>query len=259
MNRIDATFSQLKAQGKKALIAYLTAGDPDYAKSKTILLDACKAGVDILELGVPFSDPTADGPVIQEASQRALAKGMDLPQSLQLAAELRKEVETPIVLFSYYNPLLQYGPAKLYTDALAAGIDGLLIVDLPPEESAELTSHFPDPARLPLIRLIAPTTPLDRQKQVAAAAQGFVYLISRTGVTGTGGLDVPAIAHHAAETRSVTQVPVCVGFGISTPDDVRSLAPHVDGVIIGSALVKLAHQGGDVAARVRELAAVLHT
>lgn len=257
MNRITAKFVSLKAAQKKALIAYLTAGDPDYASSKKNILDACRAGVDILELGVPFSDPTADGPVIQEASQRALAKGMDLPQSIQLAAELRKEVDTPIVLFSYYNPLLQYGPAKLYNDALAAGIDGLLVVDLPPEESAEFTDLFADPDKLPLIRLIAPTTPLARQKEVAASAQGFVYLISRTGVTGTGGLDVESIARHAAETRSVTDVPVCVGFGVSTPEDVKNLAPHVDGVIIGSALVKLAFQGGDVGARVKELKAAL--
>jgi len=257
MNRISAKFASLKATNQKALIAYLTAGDPDYASSKKILLEACHAGVDILELGVPFSDPTADGPVIQEASQRALANGMDLPQSIKLASEIRKEVDTPIVLFSYYNPLLQYGPARLYNDALTAGIDGLLIVDLPPEESSELISQFPDPSKLPLIRLIAPTTPIARQKEVAAAAQGFVYLITRTGVTGTGGLDVQSIAKHAAETRSVTQVPVCVGFGISTPDDVRSLAPHVDGVIIGSALVKLAHQGGEVGARVRELKSAL--
>lgn len=257
MNRITAKFNQLKSQQQKALVAYLTAGDPDYATSKRILLEACKAGVDILELGVPFSDPTADGPVIEEASQRALKGGMDLPKSIQLAGELRKEVDTPIVLFSYYNPLLQYGPVRLYNDALAAGIDGLLIVDLPPEESAELTDLFADPAQLPLIRLIAPTTPVERQKEVAAQSQGFVYLISRTGVTGAGGLDVASIAKHAAVTRSVTDVPVCVGFGISTPDDVRALAPHVDGVIIGSALVKLAHQGGDVAARVKELKAAL--
>ena len=257
MNRISQTFTILKSAQKKALIAYLTAGDPDYETSKKNILAACKNGVDILELGVPFSDPTADGPVIQEASQRALKKGTDLPKAIQLAGELRKEVDTPIVLFSYYNPLMQYGAKKLYDDAMAAGIDGLLIVDLPPEESEEFTSQFSDPSKLPLIRLIAPTTPLSRQKEVAAAADGFVYLISRTGVTGTGGLDIDAIGKHAAETRSVTDVPVCVGFGVSTPEDVKALAPHVDGVIIGSALVKLAYQGGDVAARVKELKAAL--
>lgn len=259
MNRITETFETLRAHHQKALIAYLTAGDPDYASSKKTILEACRSGVDILELGMPFSDPTADGPVIQEASQRALANGMDLPQSLQLAKELRQEVNTPIILFSYYNPLLQYGPAKLYHDALAAGIDGLLIVDLPPEESDELTVHFEDPKRLPLIRLIAPTTPLARQKEVAQTSEGFVYLISRTGVTGTGGLDVESIARHAAETRSVTQVPVCVGFGISTPEDVKSLAPHVDGVIIGSALVKLAHNGGNISQAVAQLKAALES
>lgn len=257
MNRISETFEKLRANQQKALIAYLTAGDPDYAGSKKTILEACQSGVDILELGMPFSDPTADGPVIQEASQRALANGMDLPKSLQLAKELRQEVNTPIILFSYYNPLLQYGPAQLYHDALASGIDGLLIVDLPPEESDELTVHFEDPQKLPLIRLIAPTTPLERQKKVAQTSEGFVYLISRTGVTGTGGLDVEAIARHAAETRSVTPVPVCVGFGISTPEDVKSLAPHVDGVIIGSALVKLAHNGGNISQAVAQLKAAL--
>jgi tryptophan synthase alpha chain len=253
MSRLNDAF-----KSGKALVAYFTAGDPDCAKSKEILLAACRAGIDVLELGVPFSDPTSDGPVIQEASIRALKNGMTLAGSLALAKSLRAEVDTPIVLFGYYNPILRYGANRFYQEALDAGIDGLLVVDLPPEESDELTRAFDDPAKLPLIRLIAPTTPVERQKEVAQNADGFIYLISRTGVTGVGGLDVEAIAEHARETRKVASVPVCVGFGISTPADVRALAPFVDGVVIGSALVKLALQSGDnapqaVAAAVQDL------
>lgn len=245
MNRITKTFQALKAKNEKALVAYLTAGDPDYDISLSILKTACDAGIDILELGMPFSDPTADGPVIQDASLRALAKGMNLPRSLEMAKDLRKHNQSvPIILFSYYNPLFQMGPEALYKACMECGIDGILIVDLPPEEAAEFIGKFPDPQALPLIRLIAPTTPLERKKKVASEADGFLYLITRTGVTGTGTLDASKIAKNAEELHHVTKVPVCFGFGISTPEDIRALAPHADGLVVGSALVKTVAQYG---------------
>lgn len=239
MNRISQTFAALKVKNEKALVAYLTAGDPDYDTSLAVLKTACDAGVDILELGMPFSDPTADGPVIQEASLRALAKGMNLPKSLQMAKDLRKHNQTvPIVLFSYFNPLFQMGPEALFKACMDCGIDGILVVDLPPEEAAEFIGKFPDPKALPLIRLIAPTTPLERKKKVAADADGFLYLITRTGVTGSGTLDASMIAKHAQDLHNATKVPVCFGFGISTPADIKALAPYADGLVVGSALVK---------------------
>lgn len=246
MNRIAKRFKELENQNEKALVAYLTAGDPDYEMSLEILKSACDGGVDVLELGMPFSDPTADGPVIQEASLRALRAGMNLEKSLEMAAALRAyHPEVPIILFSYYNPLLQMGGPLLYQRCLEAGIDGLLIVDLPPEEADELSGTFPDSQALPLIRLIAPTTPAYRKHQVAADAEGFLYLITRTGVTGQGGLDVQSIARHSAELREKSSVPVCLGFGISTPDDIRQLAPHADGLVVGSALVKIVAENSD--------------
>jgi len=245
MNRIAQTFASLKAKNEKALVAYLTAGDPDYDTSLAVLKTACDAGVDLLELGMPFSDPTADGPVIQEASLRALAKGMNLPRSLEMAKDLRKHNATvPIVLFSYYNPLFQMGAVKLYDACMDAGIDGILVVDLPPEEAHEFVDLFPDPHKLPQIRLVAPTTPVARQRKVASEADGFLYLITRTGVTGTGKLDPTAIRKHSQELRAVSPVPVCLGFGISTPEDIRALAPLADGLIVGSALVKTIAQYG---------------
>jgi tryptophan synthase alpha chain len=245
MNRIAQTFAALKQKNEKALVAYLTAGDPNYATSLSVLKTACDAGVDILELGMPFSDPTADGPVIQDASLRALAQGMNLPKSLQMAKELRLHNKTvPIVLFSYYNPLFQMGPEALYAACMDAGIDGILVVDLPPEEANEFINRFPDKSALPLIRLIAPTTPLARKIKVAADADGFLYLITRTGVTGSGTLDVASIAKHAQELHNASPVPVCFGFGISTPADVKALAPYADGLVVGSALVKIVAENG---------------
>jgi len=240
MNRITKTFNDLKAKNEKALVAYLTAGDPDYATSLAVLKAACDAGIDVLELGMPFSDPTADGPVIQEASLRALAKGMNLPKSLAMAKDLRKHNTTvPIILFSYYNPLFQMGAKALYAACEDCGIDGILVVDLPPEEAEEFIGEFPDKSVLPLIRLVAPTTPLARKTRVAADADGFLYLITRTGVTGSGTLlDIEKIAQHANDLRSVAKAPICFGFGISTPADIKSLAPYADGLVVGSALVK---------------------
>ncbi len=256
MNRLDTCFANCRAQGRKALIGYLTAGDPNPEASLEILAAACDAGVDILELGVPFSDPTADGPVIQAASGRALDAGMNLAGVLALTRRLRARTETPLVLFSYYNPILQYGPARLHAEAREAGIDGLLIVDLPPEEAPELTAQWPEP-RLPLIRLLAPTTPPERIQRIVADAGGFLYLITRTGVTGEGGLDPTTIGPHAESLRRLSDLPVALGFGVRDAGDVAALAPLADGVVVGSALVRQVAQGGEAGAIAARVAATI--
>lgn len=260
MNRIDTTFSTLAAQGRKALVGFLTAGDPDYDTSLAILREACAAGLDIVELGVPFSDPTADGPVIQRASQRALKTGASLSRTIALAAELRRDTTAPIVLFSYYNPIFKYGLARTAKEAAAAGVDGMLVVDLPPEEADPLAAEL-TPFGIHLIRLAAPTTTPERLRKLAEGAGGFLYLITRLGVTGTGGLDFEAVKRHAAEVRSSVSLPVCLGFGISTGADAAALAPLADGIVVGSALVSLVEQHAAtpdklpaiVAAKIREL------
>lgn len=238
MNRIDTTFAKLKQRGESALVGFVTAGDPDYSTSRDIVKAMCASGLDVLELGIPFSDPTADGPVIQRSSARSLAKGMTVKSVLGLSGELRKESDIPIILFSYYNPILAYGPAAFYDAAVAAGADGVLVVDLPPEESAEMTAQWPGD-KLSLIRLVAPTTPRERMGYIAQTAAGFLYLVSKTGVTGSDGLDLAAVAANTTDLKSITNLPVCVGFGISTPEDVTAIAATADGVVIGSAFEKI--------------------
>jgi tryptophan synthase alpha chain len=265
VNRIDQQFKSLTAAGRRALVVYLTAGDPDFDASLAVLNAACEAGADVLELGVPFSDPTSDGPVIEAASGRALRAGMSLPRVLELARRLRERHQTPLVLFSYYNPLLRFGLDRLGGALTAAGLDGLLVVDLPPEEAAPLTQALAG-HDLPLIRLIAPTTPEERMRRIVEGAGGFLYLITRTGVTGGGTLDRKALARRAQALKGMSRLPVCLGFGISNAADAASLAPLADGVVVGSALVSLAASRaahGDaavhVAAQVCELRAALDT
>ena len=238
MNRIERKFKELRQNEEKALVGFITAGDPDVAQSLEIMVAMCAAGLDILELGIPFSDPTADGPAIQRSSARALAHQVNLSQVLDLVRQLREKTAIPIILFGYYNPILQYGVDKFCADACTAGADGVLVVDLPPEESAELTNGHPE-AEFPLIRLIAPTTPAERMHRIAGSACGFLYLISKAGVTGSDGLDMDDIAARTASVKAVTDLPVCVGFGISTVQDVRSIAAVADGVVIGSAFERL--------------------
>ncbi|OQX23089.1 MAG: tryptophan synthase subunit alpha [Desulfobacteraceae bacterium IS3] len=239
MNRIDETFKRLRQKKEKALVGFVSAGDPNISQSLRLIKAMCESGVDILELGVPFSDPTSDGPVIQRSSGRALKSGVNLKAVIEMTREIREFfARAPIILFSYYNPVLAYGNKAFYNDALAAGADGLLIVDLPPEESDEMTSEWPG-NDLSLIRLIAPTTPQERMAKIAASASGFLYLISKIGVTGSDGLDTGDISEHIKRLRSVTQTPICVGFGISTPQEVAAVASHADGVVIGSAFERL--------------------
>lgn len=238
MRRIEAKFTALKQEKRKAFVAYLTAGDPDLETTAALIPALAAAGVDIVEIGVPFSDPTADGPVIQAASQRALKKGATLEKILAMIAGLRKTNAIPIVLFGYYNPILSYGPEKFAADAAAAGVDGLLVVDLPPEEADELRRHS-DPAGLDFITLVAPTTEPARAKKILRRATGFVYYISVTGVTGTAVPEPDDIRREVARLKGMTALPVAVGFGISTPAQAAVIAPLADGVVVGSALVRL--------------------
>jgi len=239
MNRIESCFKGLNARGEKALVGFVTAGDPSITESIRIIRAMCEAGLDILELGVPFSDPTADGPVIQRSSGRALKAGITLARVLEIAEDLRRSTDIPIVIFSYYNPILAYGGDRFYRDAAAAGADGVLIVDLPPEESDELTGTWPG-KDLAFIRLVAPTTPHERMAAIARGAAGFLYLVSMTGVTGSGGLDLHEISGVAGRLKACSDgTPVCVGFGISTADQVRSIASFSDGVVVGSAFERL--------------------
>lgn len=235
MNRLDTQFAELKTKKEKALVGFVAAGDPTLSASLELITAMCHAGLDILELGIPFSDPTADGPVIQRAAARALKEGASLTYAIEMTATLRERTDIPIILFSYYNPIFAYGLESFYRDSLAAGADGVLIVDLPHEESRELTECWEKGDGFSLIRLMAPTTPKERMKKIAANASGFLYLVSKTGVTGSAGLDTGDVRDHITDLRAVTQLPICVGFGISTPEDAKILAPHADGIVIGSA------------------------
>lgn len=244
MNRIEKKFINLKKNNEKALVGFVTAGDPDLNISLQIIAAMCENGIDILELGVPFSDPTADGPVIQRSSGRALKNKMSLKNVLEMIREIRKQTDIPVIIFSYYNPILSYGVDRFQPDALAAGADGVLVVDLPPEESDELTTGWSG-NEFSLIRLLAPTTPKNRMAQIASSASGFLYLVSKTGVTGSDGLDTSEIKTQMDILRSVTDLPVCVGFGISTADDVTAVASMADGVVIGSAFERLIEENID--------------
>lgn len=241
--RIGKKFNELQAQKGKALIIYLTAGDPSLETTKKLILVLEKAGADILEIGVPFSDPTADGPVIQEAAQRSLKTGTTLAGVLQLIAEVRKISQIPIVLFGYFNPIFAYGTEKFARDAARAGVDGVLVVDLPPEEAPELKKHT-DAAGIDFISLIAPTTGTRRAKKIAATATGFLYYISITGVTGTAAPKLGGIKADLKKIRKISSLPIAVGFGISSPEQARQIGRLADGIVAGSALVKLIAENG---------------
>jgi len=235
--RIDARFAELKKQGRSAFITFLMAGDPDPATSLEIMKALPGAGADIIEMGMPFTDPMADGPAIQAAGLRALKAGMTLKRTLALVREFRKtEAATPLVLMGYYNPIYIYGVEAFLSDAKAAGVDGLIIVDLPPEEDAELCLPAMK-AGLNFIRLATPTTDDKRLPAVLANTSGFVYYVSITGITGSGSADSSAVAEAVARIKRHTGLPVCVGFGIRTPAAARSIAQNADGAVVGTALV----------------------
>ena len=243
MGRIEDKFEALGQNGQKALIAYLTAGDPDLKTTGELIKTLEASGVDILEIGVPFSDPTADGPAIQAASQRALKSGTTLADILDVITGLRKDSDIPIVLFGYFNPIFHYGCERFAKDARAAGVDAILVVDLPPEEAVELR-RYTDPLGIDFISLIAPTTDPQRTAAICQSAAGFIYYISITGVTGTAKPAVENIKRDVKKIKKMTSLPVAVGFGISTPEDAAQIAPLADGIVIGSAFVRLVEKYG---------------
>ena len=234
MTRLAAAFGK----PDKALVAYLTVGYPDLDASLETARHLVAGGADVIELGIPFSDPLADGATIQQASFRALEQGVTVATCLELAARLRREMETPLVFMTYYNPVLRYGLAAFTRDAAAAGADGIIVPDLPPEEGGEL-EDLCRAQGLDMIYLLAPNSNADRIARVAAHASGFIYMVSVTGVTGAREALAVDIAELVARVRAATDKPVCVGFGISGPEQVRGVARHADGVIVGSRIVKL--------------------
>jgi tryptophan synthase alpha chain len=253
-SRIAARLARRKAEGKPAFVAFLTAGDPSLERTVEAALELDAVGVDVLELGVPFSDPLADGPVIQRSSERALARGITLARVLEAVARIRERCELPLVLFSYLNPLLQRGLARVAADAKAAGVDGVLVTDLPPEE-ADAWIGAARAAGLDTIFLAAPTSPDARLRLVAQASRGFVYAISRTGVTGERQALSDDARPLVARLRAQSDVPVALGFGISTPEQVGEAARVADAVVVGSALVRFLEEQpqGDLGARVKWL------
>jgi tryptophan synthase alpha chain len=239
--RIDTRFAELNKQGRSAFITFLMAGDPDPKTSLDILKALPKAGADIIEIGMPFTDPMADGPAIQAAGLRALKAGMTLRKTLELVRGFRKDdATTPLVLMGYYNPIYIYGVDKFLADAKSAGVDGLIIVDLPPEEDAELCLPAMK-AGLNFIRLATPTTDDKRLPAVLANTSGFVYYVSITGITGSASADTTVVGDAVARIKRHTQLPVCVGFGIRTPEAAGGIAQHADGAVVGTALVDALH------------------
>jgi tryptophan synthase alpha chain len=235
--RIDARFAELKSQGRSAFVTFLMAGDPDIETSLAIIKALPKAGADIIEIGMPFTDPMADGPAIQAGGLRALKAGMTLKKTLALVRDFRTgDATTPIVLMGYYNPIYIYGVDKFLADAKSAGVDGLIIVDLPPEEDHELCLPAMQ-AGLNFIRLATPTTDDKRLPAVLANTSGFVYYVAITGITGSASGDTTAVGDAVARIKGHTKLPVCVGFGIRTPEAARAMAEKADGAVVGTALV----------------------
>jgi tryptophan synthase alpha chain len=237
-NRITGLFERLQAQKKKGFIAFVTAGDPDIKTTKKIIKELERSGADMIELGIPFSDPMADGPTIQASYERAVKGGVHLADVLKLVGEVRKESQVPLVLFGYYNPIFNYGLKKFARDAAAAGADGVLIVDLPPEESDELRSEL-DKNGVDLIFLLTPTSDEKRMRLVASKASGFIYFVSVTGVTGARTSVSADVHKYVKRVRKHTDLPLGVGFGISTPQQAKEVCKSADAAVVGSAIVNV--------------------
>ncbi len=242
-SRIKQTFDDLMRRGETALIPFITAGDPDLEKTLELVLALEQAGADVIELGMPFSDPMADGPTIQAASERALSTGTTLDKVLALVAEVRKQSQIPLVLMGYYNPIFRYGSERFAAVASAAGVDALLLVDLPPEEVSEIGAVMKR-AGIDIITLLAPTTPEQRLARLAASAEGYIYYVSMTGVTGARKISPADIKAAVESLKRISPVPVAVGFGITTVDDAKAVGRFADGVVVGSALVKIIAEHG---------------
>ena len=260
MGRIEDAFINLKQHGRKGFIPFITAGDPDLATTEQILIELSRAGATVIELGVPFSDPMADGPVIQRASERALKNSFGLDDLLDMVARSRAQIETPIILFSYFNPLLQFGLKRLAQRARSSGVDGVLVTDLTPEESGELETEL-RANDLDMIFLVAPTSTDERLKLVAEHASGFVYAVSRAGVTGTRETVSAEAEKLVTRMRKFTSLPIAVGFGISNVEQVRDVHRYADAVVVGSAIVaemERRSNAPDIAQRIGEFTRALN-
>jgi len=250
--RLDETFTRRRARGERALVAYLMAGDPSLAETGRLVIEAERRGADVIELGVPFSDPIADGPVIQRAGSRALAAGTSLPRVLEMVSTLRGQVSVPLVLMTHYNPVLAFGLKSFARTAADAGADGVIVPDLPYEECEPLRAET-EPAGLDIIQLVAPTSTPARVKTLARLSRGFVYLVSLTGITGERRELPKDLDVQIRTLRLVTTKPVCVGFGVSTPEQVAAVGKLADGVVVGSAIVRTIEAHANTAALVEKV------
>lgn len=238
MSRIEKTFAELQTNNKKGLVTFITAGDPSLEKSNAVLSALPKSGADFIEIGMPFTDPMADGPAIQDSSLRALENGMSLKGVIKMVTDFRlTNQDTPIILMGYFNPIYAYGTEDFIKDAAAAGADGLIIVDLPPEEDEELRIPA-EKAGIDLIKLVTPTTDDNRLKTVIENASGFLYYVSIAGVTGTKSANIDEVGKHITHIKSQTPLPVAVGFGIKTPEDAANMSKIADAVVVGSSIVQ---------------------
>jgi len=252
MSRIEKRFRELKSSGRKGLVPFISAGDPSLARTEELLDILARAGADVIELGIPFSDPMADGPTIQAASERALKNDFGIEDILGLVARFRKKHDTPVLLFGYYNPVMSFGEERLVSESQEAGADGFLVVDLPPEEGGELR-RMAKTAGLDVIYLVAPTTPDERIAKICKSASGFIYYVAVTGVTGAREALSDAIPADVKRIRAHTGLPVAVGFGISTPEQAAQVAAHADAAVVGSAIVSLIGKHGDTDEMVAEV------
>lgn len=244
MNRIEEVFNDLRKKGKRAFIPYIMAGDPDLDRTREVILLFERAGADMVELGIPFTDPLADGPTIQRASERALQRGVTLRNVLKFVKEIRALTRIPLLLMTYYNPVFKYGEERFVKEAIQNGVDGLIIPDLPPEEAKDLVK-LSRKEGLATVFLLAPTSTEERIKKVAEASSGFIYYVSITGITGARLKKDESIMDSIRKIRAMTDKPVCIGFGVSTPEEASWLSAISDGVIVGSAIVRVLNESPD--------------
>lgn len=238
MSKIEEVFKDLRVKGRKAFIPYIMAGDPDLAKTEEVILFFEEVGADIVELGIPFTDPLADGPTIQRASERALKKGITLKKVLEFVKRIRRSIKIPIVLMTYYNPIFKYGEERFVKESVQYGVNGIIVPDLPPDEATDLI-RFSKREGLDTVFLLAPTSTEDRVKRVARTSSGFIYYVSITGITGSRLQIDESLGESIKKIRKITDKPVCVGFGVSNPEEASRVSEIADGVIIGSAIVKM--------------------